>query len=807
MAGDKLRADVEASIAFLRQWEPEGPWVLTAIAPERKGIQTVSFEPTMQNLIRKWLQSHEGKWNVYFSVNRVKKGLAKKAEKSDVLEVPWLHVDVDPREPGAGKTQEEKEEHNAAERERILKMLRVPPNDVPSPTCIVYSGGGYQAFWRLEEPVKLDKPEDAELIERYNIQLELAFGADPCHNVDRVMRLPGTLNVPDRKKIAKGRMLALATLVEWAGATYPLSAFKPAPPVQSSSGGTAGAPPPAKPQVQVDEVERLPDVYAIDDHAEKPIADWCKVLIVQGDDPDDPQKYRSRSEALFAACCEMIRCGVSDQVIYNVITDPDFLISASVLDKGRAAQKYALRQIERAKEEGINPHLRELNERFAVIGNMGGRCRVVEELYDDGLKRSRLTKQSFEDFRNRYMHQRVCIGTDQSGKEQFAPLGKWWLAHEGRRQFDRIAFVPGKEVPEAYNLWRGFSCEPLPGNGHEIFLVHVRNVICSGNEEHYEWLVNWMAHCVQFPAQPGHVAIVLRGVRGAGKSKFAHVFGRLWGRHFLHVSDPKHLVGSFNAHLRDCVILFGDEAFFAGDKKHESVLKTLITEDLITVEAKGVDAEVAQNYIHMILASNNDWVIPAGADERRFFVLDVADAHKQDTKYFGQLEKQLKDGGLSNLLHFLMERDVTAWDPRKAPTTAALQEQKTLSFSPEEEWWHSRLREGTLLRREDHWADFAPSDTLLDEYLRYTQKVGTMRRATATAFGTFLRKALPPGFPRRKRRSVETDEYGHNGEPPKRVTRRQYVYEFPKLEECRDHWDKKFGEKFDWHVEEEKEPY
>jgi hypothetical protein len=93
-------------------------------------------------------------------------------------------------------------------------------------------------------------------------------------------------------------------------------------------------------------------------------------------------------------------------------------------------------------------------------------------------------------------------------------------------------------------------------------------------------------------------------------------FGSLWGRHFVTVSDAKHLVGAFNAHLRDCVVLFGDEAFFAGDKKHESVLKTLITEESVVIEAKGVDAEVYPNYVHLILASNADWVVPAGHAER-----------------------------------------------------------------------------------------------------------------------------------------------------------------------------------------------
>jgi hypothetical protein len=39
------------------------------------------------------------------------------------------------------------------------------------------------------------------------------------------------------------------------------------------------------------------------------------------------------------------------------------------------------------------------------------------------------------------------------------------------------------------------------------------------------------------------------------------------------------------------------------------------------------------------MASNNDWVIPAGPDARRFFVLNVSDARKQDFSYFEKINK------------------------------------------------------------------------------------------------------------------------------------------------------------------------
>jgi site-specific recombinase XerD len=68
----------------------------------------------------------------------------------------------------------------------------------------------------------------------------------------------------------------------------------------------------------------------------------------------------------------------------------------------------------------------------------------------------------------------------------------------------------------------------------------------------------------------------MRGKQGTGKGVFARGFGHLLNQHFLHLARSKHLVGNFNAHLRDAVVVFADEAFLAADDKEtEGVLKAI----------------------------------------------------------------------------------------------------------------------------------------------------------------------------------------------------------------------------------------
>jgi hypothetical protein len=247
-----------------------------------------------------------------------------------------------------------------------------------------------------------------------------------------------------------------------------------------------------------------------------------------------------------------------------------------------------------------------------------------------------------------------------------------------RRPHKALVYAPNAHDPERMNLWLGFACEPKAGDCF-LFKQHLLANVCSDNREHFEYLWRWMARAVQEPGAAGEVAVILRGREGVGKGIFAREFGRLFGSHFRHVVHCKHLTGHFNAHLQHCSLLYADEAFFAGDRQHESVLKALVTEETITIEPKGLDAFQVRNCIHLLMSSNSVWVIPAGADARRYFVLDVGDAQIQNSEYFAAVVEQMGTGGREALLHELLQEDLSDFNVRVVPQTEALAEQKAYS--------------------------------------------------------------------------------------------------------------------------------
>jgi len=94
------------------------------------------------------------------------------------------------------------------------------------PSFRVWSGGGEHDYWLLEEPLDLS---DAEMVRRLEYVLKgiasMLDGDRATTDASRVLRVPGTLNLPDAKKRAAGRVPASASIIQDAGHLYTFDDF------------------------------------------------------------------------------------------------------------------------------------------------------------------------------------------------------------------------------------------------------------------------------------------------------------------------------------------------------------------------------------------------------------------------------------------------------------------------------------------------------------------------------------------------------------------------------------------------------
>ena len=217
------------AVEFLELLRPDGPWVLTAIVPDG-GTETTTARTADD--IAEFVAKHNGIRNLYYSVNPTRGSMTKKAAKTDIAAIEYLLSDLDPQP----------DETPEGAKARYLAAL---DKFKPEPTAIVDSGNGIQTLYKLAERIELPDPvilvskkgerklvfptETAALIadveNRVKSLMETLGGTAGTQNIDRILRLPGTINLPNKKKLATGRIACPTRLIRFNGATCRLEDF------------------------------------------------------------------------------------------------------------------------------------------------------------------------------------------------------------------------------------------------------------------------------------------------------------------------------------------------------------------------------------------------------------------------------------------------------------------------------------------------------------------------------------------------------------------------------------------------------
>jgi len=414
-----------------------------------------------------------------------------------------------------------------------------------------------------------------------------------------------------------------------------------------------------------------------------------------------------------------------------------------------------------------------LNRDFAVV-LVGDGASVLRETMDDNDRRifKLLSVQGFAEWLRPY---RIFEGPKR------VSIAAAWLESPQRRQYERIVFSPAAPHTEpvapkgAYNLWRGFAAKPSAdpsGSACQLFIDHMADNVCNGDEKHFVWLMGWFAQIMQDPARKKSTSIVLRGKQGTGKTIVGKTIGALLGGHYGLFSEPRYLTGRFNSHLMDLLLLHLDEATWGGDHAAAGRLKSLVTSDVHPIEFKGREPLTVRNLVRVMITGNSDWLVPAGMEDRRFYILDVGEGHMQDHAYFAALERQMNAGGREALLGYLLAYDLSDIDLDTIPTTAGLLDQKLASLTSCQQWWHDTLQRGVLAGDTEGTGE-APCDSLYASYIDHASRTGRTRRSMETEMGVFLSKAVP-GLARVRRWGADATRF--------------YCYSFPKLADCRAAW-------------------
>jgi hypothetical protein len=418
---------------------------------------------------------------------------------------------------------------------------------------------------------------------------------------------------------------------------------------------------------------------------------------------------------------------------------------------GVASTATALTVIEQPKPEATlipanetpeETAVREMNDKHAVISNLGGKCVIMEwvpSMISEGQKE--LSYQSFQAFRERYANHYIDVPVPTGrgrGHWSTAPFAPIWLTHPDRRQYEGLDLVPNGPaiLPNGYlNLWRGWGVDPRKGSWR-LMQKHIAEVLANGDQVFEDFILRLTAWKFQNPGVRPEVVLALLGGKGAGKGVWGYIQMLIYGPHGLQIFSTDHLIGKHNQHLQNKLFLFLDEAVWAGDTDADRVLKGLTTEKWMFIEPKNVNGFQWLNRLSIYMSGNDKWIVPASHDERRYAVNKISEKWKKNKTYFAPLFEEINNGGAGAMLHDLLRLDLEGWHPRdNVPQTQALVDQKLLGLPGLELWYVHKLSIGELPKADKKNPRFVLSKDLMDDAKDHTPR---NRYVTDTELGRFM---------------------------------------------------------------------
>jgi hypothetical protein len=481
----------------------------------------------------------------------------------------------------------------------------------------------------------------------------------------------------------------------------------------------------------------------------------------------------SRNTTLTSLAGRLIHDCLSDTGAIQALMDWNTLNTPPLPDEEIISAYHRIKAKDDAEHGESRNILKQLNDHHAVV-MIGGKTVIVRE--DETP-----TFIGYKDFCLRHANLKI----DRRAAT------KIWIESDDTRRYDELVFDPSGRCPStSYNLFKGLSVEPVAGKC-DLYLRHVKEIICAGDQALYNYVMGWMAHAIQKPTELPGVALVLRGSQGTGKGTFAQHFGKIFGDHFQHLVHMDHLLGKFNAHLSSALVVFADEIVWGGNKREAGQLKGIITETRRMMEAKFKDPIIVDNYARFIFATNENWAVPTGPKERRYCVLNIDESKAEDHSYFADINTEMRNGGLEALMHTLMNLDLSQFNVRRYPVTEGLLEQKQLSLPSVAQWWYDILIEGdNQVSLEKYVSAIAvmgtstPTMTLFEIYQAFAKgdRYGHGQVASCQQYVTILSQWAPI---ERKRTTVANEK-------------RCRCLVIPDLESCRNHFEQKIGHEIDW---------
>lgn len=385
------------------------------------------------------------------------------------------------------------------------------------------------------------------------------------------------------------------------------------------------------------------------------------------------------------------------------------------------------------------------------------------------------------------------------------------------------------------NQWRGFGVDPSPqmvlDEEIEPFLEYVRTILGDEKPERAEWILAWSADMLQRPHEKPGTALVLVGPQGAGKTFLGEqVLGKIiGGGHYVQMNSIESLTSKFNSIADNKLFIQCDEAMHSYQKDVASKLKSIITDESVTIEPKGINSYKKPNHMHFLFTSNEEHsalFIDPSPHERRYTVLKVNPIRSHDTDYWVRMRAWVP-ANLHKILRWLLDHKYDRELVLRPLQTKAKRDIQRVSVDLEVGWISTRLKQGFPLDRKFHqqwfqafhtahvdekgkrentlrrdvWPNRVTSQAIEEDFKAFARQQG--RAIWSGNIITSLMRALPEGSLADAER-IAVNFFNQNGQVRERVR----LIEFPAPHAIVEHLRAKYGDVIDYnfHLDADERP-
>lgn len=273
-------------------------------------------------------------------------------------------------------------------------------------------------------------------------------------------------------------------------------------------------------------------------------------------------------------------------------------------------------------------------ERFNSLQVMNAECAVISVpprvMHDGVLKHPREVAEFYANRNFTELAVKSVAGENRVVLKEYNAYSEWRKSPL-RRAHTRLVLRPDEGAithDNCLNMFPGFTTPSVgPVTDHDVApaLAHFRR-ICGGNEQAYTALLRFAAWPLQNPGThlPWALLIYGRGT-GTGKNLCADLIASTRGRSTTELSG-RHLGSEFNSETANMTLLRYNETKDTQYAENVySYVKDMITSSKRRINTKGVPAYEIDNYLQIIITSNEVTPLKLSDNDRRFLVLHIED--------------------------------------------------------------------------------------------------------------------------------------------------------------------------------------